>query len=168
MTYETSSEIEIAVAHYFGIRKHLIVPNVSWSMLSYECDMMVLLPSGFAAEVEIKISRSDLRADTKKTHQHRSNLMRYLYFAIPEKLEMCVGEIPERAGILIVRKTIKGSMVYGNNVEMLRAPKPNDCARKLSDQEKFNLARLGTLRMWNLKIASVERQATSTNAIEPA
>lgn len=162
MNYETAEEIEIAVAHWFGTRKHVIVPNISWSMLSYECDMMVLFPNGYAAEVEIKVSRSDLMRDKKKGHNHNSNLMRYLYFAIPEKLsEKCIiADFPERAGILVVTKPLRGALVYGNNVELLRPPQENLFARKLTDEEKFNLARLGVLRMWNLKCASMETKGT--------
>jgi hypothetical protein len=59
--------VELAVASYFGIRRHLIVPNVSWGLgLRHECDLLIVRESGFAAEVEIKVSKSDLKKDVEK------------------------------------------------------------------------------------------------------
>lgn len=57
MNNETAKEIEIAIARYFGIRQNAIVPNVSWGLgFPYECDLLILRDSGFAIEIEIKIS----------------------------------------------------------------------------------------------------------------
>jgi len=98
----TSLDIEIAVAKHFGWRQNVIVPNVHWGLgLHYEADLVVLRPSGWAIEIEIKISAADIRADLKKLRQHNSPLFRELYFAVPE----CLTEnpnIPAHAGILSV------------------------------------------------------------------
>lgn len=143
MNFETAKEIECVVATYFDAGATVIVPNVSWGMLNYECDIVVLLKSDYCAEVEIKVSRSDLIRDREKRHQHQSRLMRYLYFAIPKKLEMYIGEIPERSGVLVIDQD--------GRIRLVREPKTNAAAPKLEAIEKFNLARLGALRVWKLK-----------------
>jgi len=143
MNCETAKEIELRVAHWFGIRQHLIVPNVSWGLLPHECDLVVMRSSGYLIEVEIKISKSDLIADLKKPHMHQSNMIKMLYFAMPEKLLPAIEHVPERAGILIVSKT--------GYVRLLREAAENRSATKLSGEDMFQLARLGALRIWRLE-----------------
>ncbi len=149
---ETVREIEIRVAEHFDRRKNIIVPNVSWGLFSYELDMVVLYPTGWASEIEIKISKSDLLADKKKSHQHKNRFIRYLWFAIPEKISDCVEHIPERAGIIVI--PTKGS------ITIVREPQENPNAQKFSDAMRLTLARLGAIRVWNLKrqILEVERR----------
>ena len=145
MNYETAKEIEIAIAEYFGIRQNLSVPNVSWGIGIYECDVLVLTKTGYAYEVEIKISRSDLLRDSRKRHQHWDwqNRIRKFWFAIPEKLVSESTSIPNRAGVLAVNR-------FGQ-VREIRPASINASARKLEPDEQYKLARLGVLRMWALK-----------------
>lgn len=143
LNYETAKQIETRIARYFGIRANVIVPNVSWGLLPYEADMLIMPRSGVLYEIEIKVSKGDLIADKKKNHTHNSNLVRELYFAIPKKLEPHIEHIPERAGILLVEKT--------GHVKKIRDPKVNLSAQKLSEQDRYTLARLGAMRIWNLK-----------------
>ena len=141
--YNTSEEIEIAVAGYFGIRTCLVVPNVSWGLTNYECDIVVLTPASCLYEIEIKISKSDLIADKKKRHGHYSDIIKELYFAMPFRLLNNVEHVPDRAGILIVHES--------GRVELKRKPELNKFARKLTEKERYQLARLGTMRIWRLK-----------------
>ena len=144
MNYETSLEIEIAVANWFGIRTHIIVPNLSWAFMPYECDLVVLTKVGYLYEVEIKVSRSDLIRDKKKYKwaymRHRT---RKIWFAIPEKLAGSMEYIPQQAGVFIVDKN--------GHITELRKPEIDSTAQKLSDRECFNVARLGAMRIWSLK-----------------
>ena len=66
----TLFEIEEAVARYYDYRSHIIVPNVSWGWDIHECDLIVVRPSGYAIEIEIKRSRADIKADGDKRHGH--------------------------------------------------------------------------------------------------
>jgi len=144
----TAQEIEIAVAQHFGYRYKIVVPNVSWGLgLNYEADVVVLQKSGYAIEIEIKISASDIKADLKKRHQHDSNMFKQLYFAVP--LELANNEnIPERAGILAVM----GRETNGvRDVELKRAAKTNKNAVKLSEIQIRKLMSLGCMRIWSLK-----------------
>jgi hypothetical protein len=136
-------DIECAVASYFNWRVNLIVPNVSWGMFIHECDLLIVTKAGYCYEVEIKTSRSDLKADIKKRHGHKSELIKKLYFAIPEYLTDCTEFIPAHAGIITVS-------AEGGFCQVIREPQVNG-GRSLSEQERFQVARLGTMRIWSLK-----------------
>lgn len=149
MNFETAKEIEIKIASYFGIRTHVIVPNISWGMFNHECDLTILSKAGYVYEVEIKVSKSDLIRDKKKMKWKIGmsyldhNIFRALWFAIPQKLQPFIEHIPEHAGIFVVNKN--------GWVQQIRQPKIDYSAKKLKDEEKFQLARLGVLRIWDLK-----------------
>jgi hypothetical protein len=130
-------------------------------MFTHECDLLMLSKAGYATEVEIKVSKSDLIADKKKRHGHRDykNRIKYLYFAIPEKLKDDIDHIPERAGIIVVRE---GTALRYNSEAGKRIPtdyvtcdiirKPETMSTyKFTDSERYQLARLGALRIWGLK-----------------
>ena len=157
-------EMEIALAKYFGVRKQsLIVPNVSWGLYLnfedlHECDLLILTKTGYLWEVEIKISKADLIADKKKIHGHHNSNIKRLYFAIPEYLACDTEHIPERAGIIIVSK--KRTRVYCTTI---REPK-NQKGYKLTDKEKFQFARLGTMRSWTLK-KNLLKERNKNNAL---
>jgi hypothetical protein len=135
-------DIEIAVAHYFSWRVNLIVPNVSWGMFIHECDLLIVTKAGYCYEIEIKTSRSDLKADMQKRHGHQSKIIKKLYFAIPDYLSDCIEFIPARAGIITVSAQDRCKCI--REPEIMQAP-------KLTDNERFQVARLGTMRIWVMK-----------------
>jgi hypothetical protein len=141
-----STTIELALVRHLNSRINLIVPNVFWGLgLTYEADLVVVKPSQYAYEIEIKISLSDLKAEKKKRHSaHCSNKFKYLYFAVPENLkEQASNLIPERSGLFIVKEN---SMVI-----LVKPPKINKNARKLNQKEINKLYELCQMRVWNLK-----------------
>jgi hypothetical protein len=145
----TSQHIEIAVAKHFCYRRQLIVPNVSWGMgLRYEADVVVLRPSDWGIEVEIKISGADIKADLKKKHQHDSNLFKELWFAVPTELNnhYC---IPSHAGIL--------SIDNRQRVTVIRKPVANKNARKWTPKQRMKLLHLASMRTWALKQTILQR-----------
>ena len=78
-------ELEYAVAEYFGVRTLLMIPNVFWGFgLNYEADLVVVTASRYAYEIELKVSKSDLKADAKKKHNHDGRHFKRLYFAMSE------------------------------------------------------------------------------------
>lgn len=146
-----SSEIEDAVANHFGWRQNVIVPNVSYGLMSHEADVVVMKPSGWAEEVEIKISAADIKRDLGKNNGKghcRDCHMRKLWFAVPEHLAEDPN-IPAFAGILSLSRNGYGSI----RVATVRAPELNKIARKLTASEQLTLARLGCMRIWSLKRA---------------
>ena len=140
-----STDIEIAVSKYFGIRQNIIVPNVSWGFHGiHELDLAVLTSSGYLSEVEIKISKSNLKADKHKRHGHKSKWIKKFWFAVPEKLKNdALYEIPERAGLLVVSDNGK--------VTEVRKPVTNAPFRKLELKDQLAIARLGCMRIWGMK-----------------
>jgi hypothetical protein len=138
-----TDEIECIVADWIGTRTNLIVPNVSWGLGVHECDLLSMSKNGYLTEVEIKVSKADLKKDLEKMHSHDSYKIKYLYFAIPSYLAKHIDFIPDRAGILVITSEFR--------CKEIAKPKANSRARPLSPEEQFTLARLGALRIFNLK-----------------
>jgi hypothetical protein len=136
-------DVELSVVKYLKPRINLIVPNISWGLNIHECDLFVLSKSGYATEIEIKVSRSDLKKDLDKRHHHKSNKIKKLYFAIPDYMLCDIELIPKHAGILIVNQR--------GRCTLHREAVINEKSYKFSDAERFQVARLGALRIWNLK-----------------
>jgi hypothetical protein len=154
--YETCYEIEIALARYLDYGRYVMVPNLSYGMFSYEMDLCALNKSMYAFEFEIKISRSDLKRDAAKHHHHMSevfakNLIRGLWFVMPEKLRGCEEFVPERAGIMFVDGTGK--------ITVARRVKPVETAKKWTFEDAYKLARLGTIRYWSHRFSDFDRCA---------
>lgn len=154
----TMTEIEHAIAKWFDTRQHIIVPNVShgWDY-KREFDIFAIKKSGYAVEVEIKRTKADLKKDLLKEHQHKTDKIKELYFAVPDEHWNEWKEfIPVRAGILGYGKYEERegyfSKFNGNTfVTCRRSPKPNKNAKKLTTEEQLRIARLGCMRIWNLK-----------------
>lgn len=148
-------DMEIAVANFFNFRRNLIVPNVSWGLGLHECDLLILTPAGYAWEVEIKVSKQDLKKDLLKRHGHNHKKIKYLYFAIPKELEDCMGYIPKRAGIILVeRRSLYLRGPFALRCKKIRSPKQNS-DYKWSEQERYKLACLGNMRVWRIKQSMV-------------
>ena len=176
-------EMELALAEYFNKRTNLIVPNVSWGMgieknsgMPWgfnQCDLLVITKNGCAYQIEIKVSKSDLIADHKKKHAHLNQKIRKLYFAIPDYLKNCEQYIPDHAGIISIDSFLSESDFIkpfsarkdGNtrHCHIIREAKIKS-DYKFTNEEKYNVARLGTLRMWRLK----EKIAILKETVPPA
>lgn len=153
--YTSAREIEVAVVEWLGVRSHLIVPNVSWGLGVHECDLLAVSRSGYATEIEIKVSASDLRRDQDKCHHHESSKIKYLYFAMPLRMERYVAEVPIHAGVILVSR--EGRCI------VKRKPTANRSARAFTAEEMYALARLGTLRMWAMKQKQVHAKDGADN-----
>jgi len=144
MDYKTTLEIEVRVARYMDICTNTIVPNISWGLGIHECDLMVVSSAGYVTEIEIKVSKSDLLAESKKKHSHDDPRIKNFYFAVPSDLaDFALEHIPERAGLIIVSKD--------GQVRTMKSPVHNHKAEKLTPEEHLKVARLGSMRMWGLK-----------------
>jgi len=152
----TTLDMELALQYEF--KTCLVVPNVSWSFFTHECDLIALTKSNYCSEIEIKISKSDLKADLKKPHKHidgrgyKENKIKYLWFAIPEHMKYCVDLIPEHAGIIIVMD-LKIKFLGGKSCHMcrrIRNPKQQS-SYKFSEKERIKLLEVMSYRIWGLK-----------------
>jgi hypothetical protein len=140
-------DIEYYIARQFDWRQNIIVPNVSWGLCIHECDLLIISKCGYCTEVEIKISKGDLKKDASKIHGHgiHGKRIKHLYFAIPESMAGldCINMIPAHAGIFVVSD--------GGFTQKIRSPKSNKNAEPLSDTEIKKVLHLGCMRIWSLK-----------------
>lgn len=154
-------EIEFAVATMFDYRKNIIVSNLSWGVNCHECDLFIMNKKGYATEVKIKVTLSDLKADSKKSHNHFDKRIKYLYYAIPEYLyDKAIDLIPYYAGI-IVCKEIKyfinhPSKNHHTIVATIKRKAIQRSNEQLTLQQMYDVARLGSMRAW--KIISLQRE----------
>ena len=130
---------------------------------------MVVRKSGVAIEIEIKVSLQDFKADLKKRHHHQERLNRIseFYYAMPDTLyEKCKDLIPENAGVIICYRYYNS---YKKIDEILthtkKQAKKIKNARKLTLDEQFKVAILGTMRIFNLKVKIVKLQNGNTKIL---
>jgi len=155
-------EMEVAIMDYIGVRQNIVVPNVHWAFFNHECDILSLTASGYATEIEIKISKADLKKDAEKKHKHESTLLKYLYFAVPDYLvSFALENIPEMAGLMSVSR-IKHCSEYKSSlnvfydvpkirVNIVREAIKDNTAKKWSEEQIKKLLRIGVMRILGLK-----------------
>lgn len=161
-----------AIALQVFQRNHLVVvPNCNWT--GHECDLLVVTTDLRIIDVEIKISRADLKADAKKdkwwhrfpscydpeTRGYRKVQEDKLrgwppkawkhYYAMPREIwtpELAESMPSSNSGIILMsRQPYDGAIV--TNVE--RRSKPNREAQRIGAGDAINIARLASLRMWD-------------------
>lgn len=181
------SERQIAswLARFTFSHKHLIiVPNCSWP--GSECDLLVVTPNLRIIDVEIKVSRADLKADASKDkwfhhwdykidgpytsdahlkRRHREFPRRVWkhYYCMPQEIwkPELLTEIAAVSGVLLIRENRHDKNDFSIYCE--RMAKPNRDAQKIDAEDAIDIARLASLRMWDayktLEDRMRERQA---------
>src|SRR5690606_3778944 len=103
-------------------------------------------------EIEIKISKADLKADFKKAHGHRSKIISRLIYAVPKELEQVAIElIPKDAGLIVC----EWKSLYPGSPIKLKAYWKKMVKHKVIEVpssatiQKFK--ELGCMRIWSLK-----------------
>ena len=117
---------------------------------SWESDYLSLTNSGYFYEGEVKISKSDFKADFKKEKKHlilESNFNKtqtdnnlcphYFFYAVPEGL-IDVSEVPEYAG-LIYMIDVYPYYKWVKKSPLLHKEKYNDIDLKLQDKFYYNM-----------------------------
>lgn len=138
-------ELELLVAEFFNVRTKLIIPNVFWGFnMNYEADLVVVTKSKYAYEVELKVSKNDLKKDHLKRNCHNDKRFKRLYFAMPEDI-YDENMVPETAGVLLA-KYFKGKWYLSEK----RKPKDRK-TKPLSDKEYMKLLHLLATRVWSMK-----------------
>jgi hypothetical protein len=161
---------EIARTLYIHAFKHkhlVVVPNCYFP--GSECDILVVRTDLRMIDVEIKISRSDLKADAQKDkwfdhwtwedgcpwlpmeqrpaptkRSHPKRIWKH-YYAMPA--EIWTPELEEfiqpASGVVLLKdhKTQPFAVIH-------RQAKPSKDASKISMEELCDVARLSTVRMW--------------------
>ena len=78
-------DIERLICGHYDIRKHIIVPNVSWGFFrEHEADVVVITKANYLTEIEIKRSWHDFLKDFRKDSYHSDNRIKSFYYCVPE------------------------------------------------------------------------------------
>jgi hypothetical protein len=157
----------------FPWRRYVVVPNVSWGLVSWEADLVAMAPSGYLYEVEIKVSHQDLKADLEKPKHRRWKergdpgdvwrKLRGFYYAMPRKIYDLATKaqtaIPAYAGIIVVTPSETDDARLW--CEVVRTCTINKTASKLTTFDQYQLARLGVMRYWTRREAREIGQAAA-------
>ena len=153
LTRLTVHEIEYAICAYYGIRKHIIVPNVSWGFFrEHEADLVVITAANYLTEIEIKRSWRDFLKDFRKDSFHNDNRIKSFYYCVPEcMVEPCKEYLysdpaleRKHGRIGLISYDELGRICFERNGE-------REIALKLTTAEALEIARLGTLRFWDTR-----------------
>jgi hypothetical protein len=173
----TDQSIARHLATVFFNRQYLcVVNNCSWT--GNECDLLVVTENLRVIDVEIKISRADLKADAKKAKWVERKFIGYggtreaqydvIANAYPPKVwkhyycmpaEIWTPELfaclPSTCSGVVLLTDYEG--IIQHRVE--RRAKPDTKADKISPAAAIDIARLASLRMWDSYKSLEQRQA---------
>jgi hypothetical protein len=147
----------------------VLVDNCNWT--GHECDVLGVTTDLRIIDVEVKISRSDLKADAKKDKWWHRQWGRYNpqtrdydrppdilcpwppkvwkhYYALPAEIwtDDLLGALPSpMSGVLLLSKKPGEFM----QVRCLRRATPCRDATRLKPESVMDIARLANLRMWD-------------------
>ena len=154
----TADEVQYALTYSqnspFYIRSHFVFPNIHWGLgFRHELDLLsVSMKTYIGTEIEIKVSKSDIKADLDKQHKHDDERLRQLYFAVPIELHEAAFEFcPERAGIITIYRNNKAEWKHLTyQCVIRRKAKPRKHYKPFTEAEIFQLLRLGNMRYWSM------------------
>ncbi len=163
--------IAAALARQVFNNKHLVVvPRCGWT--GYECDLLVVTRCLRVIDVEVKISRSDLRADAKKDkwyhawdwrldgpwegwHDNEKRRPREWprkvwkhYYAVPADIwdDALYDSLPsERSGVILMTAEDSNHV----SAKIIRRATPFRDAERISPGDAVDIARIASLRMWD-------------------
>jgi len=151
----TEKTIQNALSKDLILKKNeLVVPNTK--LYAWEADLLAVSTSGLVSEYEIKISRSDFKADKKKEWKHavlagkktrgggkRPYVLKpsYFYYVAPAGL-LDVDEIADYAGFI---------EIGAHGLRLIRRA-PRHHTIKLNDGQRKFLGRGLMYRYWNTRI----------------
>lgn len=141
----------------------VLVDNCNWT--GYECDVLGVTTDLRIIDVEVKISRADLKADAKKdkwwrrlgwTALHGADAPRVHpvkvwkhYYAMPQEIwkPELIDVLPSPAsGVILMREQRNSTTPVV--AEVVRRATPAKDAYRLQPAQVLDIARLANLRMW--------------------
>ena len=136
-----SEDITQALANYCLRERNaaLCTANI-FAYYPNECDVLAIWDSGFATDYEIKVSRSDFKADFKKAKHRKMERNQVaganqFYFVVPADL-VTKEEVPDYAGLIYVSEGRQGIL---HLTTIKRAPKRHK--QKVSEKVVRRMAR---------------------------
>ena len=155
----TEKAIQNALYCFCALKRHeLIVPNSK--VFGWESDMVSVTQAGYMFEFEVKLSRSDFRADAKKIKSQYMvnpiqqswgkavgvNRPNYFYYVVPPDL-VAVEELPSFAGLIYAEWHPPDYALYCQPARVIRiAPKLH--TDKINEWQRRQLHRAVTFRYW--------------------
>ncbi len=150
----------------------LVMPNTYWT--GNEIDLLVVTMNRRVIDCEIKISRSDLRADLKKHKWYHAwdwktdgpwhpgvkgkprewpkNVWKH-YYVLPRDIwtDDLFESIRPNSGVLLMYELIThDGYNHGVRIDVKRNAKPDRTAEKISAEDALDIARLCNMRMWSM------------------
>lgn len=132
-----------------------IVPNTNWT--GFEADLLVVTSNLRLIDVEVKISRADLKADAGKD---KWLFFKYMpgsgtgwpprvwkhYYAFPAHLwhDDIMAGLPQASGVLLIGRSRWGGFGW----DLKRRAVPNPKPYVLEPAQVLDVARLASVRMW--------------------
>lgn len=176
----TEASVGRTVVHSVFKGAVLAVPCCSWA--GHEADLLVITRDLKLIDVEVKISRADLRADLQKDKwwkrrpwsRRNSPLERREwppkiwkhYYAVPAEIwtPQLFDDIPANSGVMLLHRAYerKRRVTSIGSVEMARKAIPNRQADRISGADAVDIARLASLRMWDALAAKESHEETDT------
>jgi hypothetical protein len=150
--------------HVFNHKHLVVVPDCHWP--GSECDLLVVRRDLRLIDVEIKISRADLKRDAAKDkwfeiplmwrsgserprvpRTHPARIWKH-YFAAPAEIwtDALLHDIPVCSGVLVIRGRKEENRPL---MTIRRQARPNRQAVPITAGEICDIARLQSLRMWD-------------------
>ena len=163
----TVKQIQYAIRYcgFWNPRADLMVPNVSWGLLDYEADFVIMTPNGYLTEIEIKRSWEDFKADFKKDHKHDDERIYHFYYCVSEGIWDKVKEYLDSMYLRpIDRPAVLTYNEWGHitkqNYGYTGAYRNKKC-RKLFLEEQFKLAKLAAFRYWSIEEKTTGAELTA-------
>lgn len=144
----------------------VLVDRCNWT--GYECDVLGVTTDLRIIDVEVKISRSDLKADARKDKwwhhwqgpystplEERARRPRQWprkvwkhYYALPADIwdDTLLDTLPSPASGVLLLSQKPGQFMH---VQCVRRATPNRDADRLKPEQVMDIARLANLRMWD-------------------
>lgn len=161
----TEKTIGLMLQHTDSIgQKLIVIPNCHWT--GHEADLLVVDYKHRLIDIEIKISRSDLKADAAKdkwwvrrtwSRRAASALRRDWppqvwkhYYALPAAIwadSLAETLASPKSGILLLEEPTP--MRPNGRIKVKRRAVPNRAAKPVSPGDCLDMARLANLRMWD-------------------
>lgn len=168
----TEASISRAVTYGLFKRAVLVVPQCKWT--GHECDLLVIEPGLRIIDIEVKISRADLKQDLAKdkwwhhrpwSRRHEAAQPRQWpdkvwkhYYALPKAIweDKLYVSIPPNSGVLLLESSKAGAIT----INCIRRAKPDGKAKPITHVDAIDLARLCSLRLWSALQPSPGASAT--------
>jgi len=166
----TEGLIQNALYCHCAIKRHeLIVPNSK--VFGWESDLISVSRAGTIHEFEIKVSRSDFKADAKKDKSAwmvdpfriswgvKRSIARpnHFYYVTPPDL-VTLDEVPQYAGLIYAEYSPTGFALYCGTVTVVREA-PRLHKDKISEWQKCQLHRATTSRYWRQRLGADKEDA---------